>query len=106
MSALTTVNVAAALSVKSELAALPVKDLSLNIPAQAYAKMPRKGSVRRRFVDALVKGATAQKLTNLIPETNKAGYREFLRYVASFGFGVKQEGNKFFLVMPAELDYA
>lgn len=106
MPAITTVKAAAVKSLQQELAALPQKDLSLSIPAQAYAKMPRKGTVRRRFVDALIKGATAEKLTGLIPSTNKAGFREFLRYVASFGFGVKQEGRKYFLVMPNELDYA
>jgi hypothetical protein len=76
----------------------------IDIKPGTYAKMPRPGCVRRRFIDALAKGSTAAELKALIPPTNKATVNVYCQYIGSLGFGVKQEGDTYRLVMPKTVD--
>jgi hypothetical protein len=92
------------LSAKSFLSQVVRQTKPMDIAPQASAKMPRPGCIRRTFIDALLQGATADELEALIPETNKATVRTYCKYIASLGFGVKQDGNTFWLVLPKKLE--
>lgn len=73
----------------------------VNIEPKAEAVLSKPGTFRRQLVELFEAGCTLEEIAAIIPATNKAKPRAFITYVASFGFGIKQDGAKFFLVKPA-----
>ena len=86
-------------SVKSAVAAikkLPAKNEVLF--AAGVVKPPKTGTIADRFVQAFKVGATLDEVKALIPATNTGTPKEFVHYMKRYGFGIRQSGNKFFLL--------
>lgn len=66
-------------------------------------KEPKPDTVAGRFVAGFTKGITEAEIQALIPPTNKAKPMEFCRYMSRYGFGIRQESDKFFLIDPRQV---
>lgn len=73
----------------------------VNMAAKGWVKVPRQGTVRARFVEALRSGATRAELEAIIPPTNRNTLRTCLDALNRYtGYGVQEQGGCFTLIEP------